>query len=74
MAASRASTPADDRLVAPIYPVCDQMDTLLMIFSGFRGSQLTCVNAIWLTTDRKPWVDVAKPAARLDRAPQASLR
>ena len=44
------STPADDRLVAPIYPFHDQMGTLLMIFSGFNAAQLTCVNGMWLTT------------------------
>lgn len=74
MAASCVSTAAGDRLVAPIYPFRDQMDTLLMIFSGFSLAQLTCADAIWLTTGRQRPLEVAKPAVGLDSTPQASLR
>ena len=62
MAASCESTPAGDRLEAPIYPFRDQMDTLLMIFSGFGLARLTCADAIWLTTGRQRPLEVAKPA------------
>jgi hypothetical protein len=74
VATSCVSTPADDRLVGPIYPFRDQMDTLLMIFSGFILAQLTCANGMWLTTSRQRPMDVAKLETRLDRTPQASLR
>ena len=74
MAASCVPTPADDRLVAPIYPFRGQMDTLLMIFSGFDAAQLTCWNAIWLTTGRQRPSELTKPAQGLDSTSQTSLR